>query len=94
MTAAVTAVNAEVIRTPAEIRRGRILGILYLVMAAFVYLVFTLGVESGSVATFGLSRPTDTVSVPDAMVGVRPLTTLIAVIFAFLGATQLRAGIR
>jgi len=92
MTAAVATTAAEVIRTPAEIRRARVLGILYLVMAAFVYLVFTLGVESGSVATFGLSRPTDTVSVPDAMVGVRPLTTLIAVIFAFLGATQLARG--
>ena len=89
---ATTAPGATIIRTPAEIRRARVLGILYLVLAAFVFLVFTLGSPSGSVASFGLSRATDAVSVPNAEVPVRGFTTFAALAFGFLGAYQLARG--
>lgn len=90
MTTAVA--TAEVIRTPQEIRRARVLGVLYLVMAAFVVLVFMLGSDAGSSASFGLSRPTDTFEVPAASVPVRGLTSVIAAVFVFLGAIQLTRG--
>ncbi len=93
MTTALTDARAAItVRTPAEIRRARILGILYLVLAGFVYLVFTLGADPGTSASFGLSRPTDAIAVPDATVPVRGFTVLIAVVFVFLGAMQLTRG--
>lgn len=88
---AIAATTTE-IRTPAEIRRARILGILYLVLAIFVVWVFMFGSAAGSTASFGLSRPTDTVTVPNASVPVRGFTMTIAAIFAFLGAVQLTRG--
>jgi simple sugar transport system permease protein len=78
--------------TPAEIRRAKMLGILFLGLAGFVIAVFMLGSEAGSSASFGLSRPTDAVSVPAASVPVRAFTTLIAAVLAFFGAIQLTRG--
>ena len=84
--------TAEVIRTPAEIRRARVLGITYVVLAAFVLFVFAFGVEAGSTSSFGLSRPTDTFEVPNADIPARPFITIVAVLFGFLGAVQLTRG--
>ncbi|MEM7271780.1 MAG: ABC transporter permease [Actinomycetota bacterium] len=90
-TAAITS-SSEVVRTPAELRRAKILGIVYLVLGAFVLFVFAFGVEAGSTASFGLSRPTDTFEVPAAEVPARAFTIVIAVLFGFLGAVQLVRG--
>lgn len=79
-------------QTPAEIRRARMLGLLLLALAGFVLAVFMLGSEAGSSASFGLSRPTDTVTVPAAEVPARLFTALIAGALAFFGAIQLTRG--
>ena len=51
------------IRTPADIRRAKILSIVYLVLAAMVFYAFGLGSEGS--ATFSISRPGDAVQVGD-----------------------------
>lgn len=81
-----------VVRSPQEIRRARFLGVLYFALALFVFMVFSMGSDPGVSASFGLSRPTDTVQVPDAQVPVRGFNTSVAVVLAFLGAVQLTRG--
>ena len=83
---------ALVTRTPAEIRRARILGIVYFALAATVFFIFVLGTEGGSQATWKLSRPTDSVSVPDLVIPVTGFAIAIAIGLAFLGAVQLTRG--
>jgi simple sugar transport system permease protein len=90
--AAQIAAGAIEIRTPAEIRRARILGILYFLLAIFVFFVFATGVETGADATWKLSRPTDPVAVPDLVVPVRGFAVAVAVSLAFLGAVQITRG--
>jgi general nucleoside transport system permease protein len=90
MTAVATPVTQ--IQSPKEIRRARVLGIFYLVMAAVTYLVFNRGVEAGSQASFGMSLPQDAVQLPDAVVPVRGFTFFVVVLFVFLAAVQLTRG--
>jgi general nucleoside transport system permease protein len=78
--------------SPKEVRRARVMGILYLALAGFVLLVFNRGVEAGSVATFGMSLPRAAVELPDAEVPVQGFTATVSAIFAFLGAVQLTRG--
>ena len=86
--------NAEPIRleTPEQIRRARVLGIVYLGLAALVLFAFTFSIAGGDVSAFGLSRPTDAVEVPPLEVPARAFTIVVAVIFGFLGAVQLTRG--
>lgn len=89
----VTATTADAVaetRSPSEIRRARTLAIVYLVLAAISLVVFALG-GSGE-ATFALSRPTDTIPVPDLVVPVAPLGWLVTAILSFLGARQWMRG--
>lgn len=80
------------LKTPEEIRRARVLGIVYLGLAALVIFAFTFSIASGDVSSFGLSRPTDAVEVSPLVVPARALTIVVAVIFGFLGAMQLTRG--
>lgn len=84
--------GAPIVRSPAELRRARVLGILYFVLGLFVFFVFSLGSESGADASFGLSRAQDAIAVPNLVVPVRGFTTAAAVVFVFLGAMQITRG--
>lgn len=88
---------AVTVRTPAEARRARALGITYLVLALFVLWAFGIGSEGD--ATLRLTRPTDRIQdlfgwdlnlvFPAAM-----LAYVVAAILAFLGAVQLTRGFK
>jgi len=80
------------LQTPEEIRRARVLGVVYLGLAALVLFAFTFSISGGDVASFGLSRPTDAVEVAPLQVPARALTMVVAVVFGFLGAVQLTRG--
>jgi simple sugar transport system permease protein len=81
--------STEVIRTPGEIRRARILGFVYLGLAAVVLLVFTFGTEGDF--TWGLARATDP-SFPDFTASAQGFTVLIAAILGVMGGVQLARG--
>ena len=78
------------LQTPEQVRRARVLGLVYIGLAALVLFVFTLSIGGGEVSSFGLSRPTDAVEVPPLEVPARAVTLAIAVIFGFLGAVLTR----
>jgi general nucleoside transport system permease protein len=84
--------GTAIIQSPKEIRRARVLGIFYLVMAAVVYLVFNRGVEADSDASFEMSLPQDAIQLPAAVVPVRGFTLAVVVLFVFLAAMQLTRG--
>ncbi len=92
MTAAtVETAGGVVIRTPAEIRRARILGILYLITAAFVMWAFAFGSVGNDSATFGLARATDP-SFPDLTVNASFVSFAVAAVLATTGGIQLARG--
>jgi len=78
------------IRTPAEIRRAKVLSVVYLLLAAVTLLAFGLG-SDGS-ATFVVSRPGDTFQVGDISVPAATLAYVVTAILAFLGARQWMRG--
>jgi ABC-type uncharacterized transport system permease subunit len=81
------------IRTPAEIRRARNLGIVYLLGAVLVVWLFgmgSLGLESTS-ATFGLARAQDP-GFPDLTLSAPVLAFAVAAVLAALGGVQLSRG--
>jgi simple sugar transport system permease protein len=81
-----------VIRTPAEIRRARILGITYLVMALFVLWAFGLGSRGNGDATFGLARGQDPGFPLDLTVNAAAIGFIVATLLAVMGGTQLARG--
>ena len=83
-TTTVTIGEETVIRTPAEIRRARVLGILYLMTAAFVVWAFAIGSSGQGDATFGLARATDP-SFPDLTVNASFVSFAVAVVLATTG---------
>ncbi len=85
MTATVAPTTADV-RTPAEIRRSKILAVVYLLLAAVTVLVFGLGSEGS--ATFVLSRSQDAIQVGEVAIPASGLAYLVAAILVFLGARQ------
>lgn len=92
MTAGTTQVTPEgtVVRSPAEMKRARYLGITYLVLAVFVLVFFGLGTEGDS--TFRLSQPADRFQVPDLVISAQGLAYIVSAFLAFLGAIQLSRG--
>ena len=80
------------LQTPEEIRRARVLGLVYIGLAALVLFAFTFSIAGGDVASFGLSRPTDSIEVAPLEVPARAFTIVVAVLFGFLGAVQLTRG--
>ena len=81
------------VRSPAEVRRARYLGITYLLLAAFVLWFFGVGSWGDGSAAFGMARPIDTFSeIPDLSIPAGPLGVAVAVVLAFLGGVQLMRG--
>lgn len=78
------------IRTPADIRRAKVIAIVYLLLAGFTLFVFGTGSEGST--TFVLSRPTDSISLPDLTVSGSTVGYVVAAILAFLGAQQWMRG--
>lgn len=91
MTSATADAEVVIIRTPAEIKRSRYLGITYLILAAFVLFFFwRWSVDLGNF-TFKLARPTDP-SAPDLTLSASRSTMIVAIILAMLGGFQLAKG--
>ncbi len=86
MTATTADTAQREIRTPAEVRRAKILSIVYFVLAAVVFYSFGLGSEGS--ATFGISRATDAIQVGDVSVPAAGLSFVVTAILAFLGTRQ------
>jgi ABC-type uncharacterized transport system permease subunit len=92
MTAISAAGDGTVIRTPAEVRRARYLGITYLVLAVFVLWAFGLGSRGNGDATFGLARATDPGYPLDFTFNAAFVAFLIAGMLAVMGGIQLARG--
>src|SRR3990172_7599505 len=91
----VTAATASVMRTPAEIRRSRRLGITYLVLAGFVLWVFGVGSVGDGSAAFKLVRPTDRFKdFPDLVLPAAGMAFVISAALAALGGIQLTTGFK
>ncbi|OFW65875.1 MAG: ABC transporter permease [Actinobacteria bacterium RBG_16_68_21] len=86
---------ATVVRSPAEIRRARRLGITYIVLAAFVLWVFGMGSLGEGSATFKLVRPTDRFKdFPDLVLPAAGIAFVIAAALAAFGGIQLTRGFK
>lgn len=85
-----TLIRNESVRSPAELRRSRVLSIVYLVLA-FVVLYF-FGFGSDGSATFVLSRPGDAIQVGSLTIPGSGFAFVVSAILAFLGARQWMAG--
>lgn len=89
-TATTTATATREIRTPAEIRRAKVLSIVYFVLAGVALVSFGFGSEGS--ATFVVSRPQDAIQAGPITVSVAGLAYVAAAILAFLGARQWMRG--
>ncbi|MFW2339825.1 MAG: ABC transporter permease [Acidimicrobiia bacterium] len=91
MTSATTTPSAEVkIRATPEERRATVVGVLLVVLAAFVFWVFGLGVEAGGRSTFNLSLPGERFQGLVWEVSSQWLSFIVAAVLAFLGGLALR----
>ena len=77
-------------RSPAELKRSRVLAVVYLVLALVVLWAFGFGSEGS--ATFVVSRPGDAIRIGDIVVPSSGLAFVVAAVLAFLGARQWMAG--
>ncbi|MDW3178064.1 MAG: ABC transporter permease [Acidimicrobiia bacterium] len=77
-------------RATPEQRRARAIGIVMVVLAAFVLWVFGFGVDGGDTSTFNLSLPGARFENIKWEVDSRLLSIILAVIIAFLGGMVLR----
>ncbi|MBN8579284.1 MAG: ABC transporter permease [Anaerolineae bacterium] len=83
------------ISSAAERRKRASYGIALLVVGLFIYLVFGLNTQAGSLTTFGLNLPgTEAISIPDLVVPALPIVYALSAIAAFTGAFQLARGVR
>lgn len=81
----------EVIRTPAERRRAKVLGIVYVLMALGVLWFFARGTTGNAI--FGLTRPTDRFpDFPDLTLPAAGFAYFVAIALAFVGTVQLVRG--
>jgi ABC-type uncharacterized transport system permease subunit len=77
---------------PEGLTRQRVLGVVYLVLAAVIVVIFT-NVPPGSVSTFGLTLgPNPAIKVPDLVVPSAATAWICAAFCAFTGAVQLVRG--
>ena len=90
MTATTAPADAPESRTPAQIRRAKVLAIVYFVLAGITLFAFGFGGEGS--ATFVLSRPQDAIQVGDITVPVAGLAFVVSAILAFLGAREWMRG--
>ncbi len=91
MTTATTDAGAAIATraTPDE-RRATVIGIVLILLGAFVLWAFALGSESGAQATFNLSLPGARFTDLTWVVNARWLGIAVAIILAFLGGMVLR----
>lgn len=83
------------ISSAAERRKRASYGIALLVVGLFIYLVFALNTQAGSLTSFGLNLPgTQAISVPDLVVPALPIVYAMSAIAVFTGAFQLARGVR
>lgn len=86
-----TTAPERTVRTPAQIRRARILGIVLVALASFVIIFFGMGSEGD--ATFRLVQPTDRFqNFPNLTFSAPGASFVIGAILAFLGAVQVSRG--
>ena len=90
MTATTAPADAPESRTPAQIRRAKVLAIVYFVLAGITLFAFGFGGDGS--ATFVLSRPQDAIQVGDITVPVAGLGFVVSAILAFLGAREWMRG--
>jgi simple sugar transport system permease protein len=91
VTAAATPVPLT--RTEQRLRtRQRVLGILYLVVAAAMVVAFAMGVESGDSSTFTLTPGNAPITLPNLVLPSAGTAYLLASAVAFAGAIQLTRG--
>ncbi len=78
---------------PVSVTRARVLGILFIVIAVAIALLFGRGTAGGVESRFVLNPPRgDAISLPDLVVPSAATAWVIAVVCAFLGAIQLSRG--
>ena len=80
--------TADLVRVPAEVKRERILGVVYLLLAAIVAFFFAMGSEGD--ATFRLGEAGQDIDLTFSAAGFAWVT---AAIFAFLAVIHLTRGI-
>ena len=73
-------------------RRARVVGVVFLVAAAFVVVIFGAGVDAGASSTFGLNVGQTTFDVPDLVVPSQLGVALLALVCAALGGVQVARG--
>jgi ABC-type uncharacterized transport system permease subunit len=78
--------------TKRQIRKARISGIVMLLLAAVTMLVFVPAVSGTGTATFGLSGTDESVQLPPLAVPTTGSLWILAMVLAFLGATQFFRG--
>jgi simple sugar transport system permease protein len=91
----VTAAAVAAVKTPAEIRRARYLGITYLLLAVLVLWLFALGSMDYDHATWGLARANDPVlwgGVEEISFSASGLSFVVAGLMAMAGGVQLWRG--
>lgn len=77
-------------RTPAEIRRARVLSIVYFALAGLTLWAFGFGSEGS--ATFVLSRPEESIRLGDLSIPAAGLAFVVTAVLAFLGSVQWTRG--
>lgn len=85
-----TVTTAPDIKSPAEIRRSKIIAIVYVVLAIVALFAFGFGSEGS--ATFGLSRDVDSIQLPDMTISASALGFVATAVLAFLAAQQWTRG--
>lgn len=78
------------IRSVAEIRRSRIIGVVLILLAVLVAVLFAAGTEGD--ASLGLSRPREAVEVPALVLPAAGTSWVVSGVLAFLGGLQLTLG--
>ncbi|MFZ0014598.1 MAG: ABC transporter permease [Acidimicrobiia bacterium] len=81
----------EIVRTSADKRRSRIIGVILMVLAAVVLGIFAFGVPADASSTFNLSLPTDAIQNVSVTFNSRLFSGVMAVIIFALGLDRLRA---
>lgn len=91
------ATSAGGLQEKISIRRARIYGVLFLIAALAIVLIFALDTESGLDTTFVLNPPGDqsqSVAIPDLVFPTSVALYLFAGLTAFLGGWQLAKGFK
>lgn len=78
-----------------EKRRRISYGLVLLLVGLFIYLVFGLNTQAGSVATFGMNLSgSQAITIPDIVIPALPAIYVMMLVAVFTGAYQLARGVR